>query len=157
VHLIHKGTTIFLRQTCYSCSKRHCCRWRVRDNQFVIVFNLNSASCMSMCLFVGAIADKVALFSTFEASASLSVLLAFFVICGFVDNGRCIYCVIILGRKTWLRGLCAISWSVPILIVRSWVVASRAMPDLSQVLPLSLSLSLTGIEGPIFRMKQLHL
>jgi len=135
---------------CYLGGERCGCRWRVRDNQFVIVFDLNSVSCMSACLFAGTIADKMALLSTFKALASLLVLLVFFVICGFADNGRHIHSIIVLGRETWSRGLCAISWSAPILIVGSWVVATRATPDPSRGLSLSLSLGTISIEGPIF-------
>ena len=88
---------------CYLHSKR--CRHRrgLQDNQFVIIFDLNGVSCTSACLFVGTVANKVALFPAFEASASLLIFLAFFVVHGFVDNSRRIHSIIILRRKTWLR------------------------------------------------------
>jgi len=136
---------------CYLRGKR--CGWggSFGDDQFVVIFNLNSAGCTSVCLFIGTIVDKVALFSTFEALASLSVFLVFFVVCGFVNNSRCIHCVIVLRGKAWSRW-CTISWSTPVLVVRSRVVASRAMPNLSRGLFLSLSLSVI-IESSIFRME----
>jgi len=136
---------------CYSRSKRH--RWRgsFRDNRFVIIFNLNSASCTSTCLFIGTIVNEVALFSAFKALTGFSVFLVFFVVCGFADNSGCIHRVIILRGETWSRW-CAISWSVPVLVIGSRVVASRAMPDPSRSLSLSLSLSMV-IKSSIFRMK----
>ena len=139
---------------CYLCSES--CRHRrgFRDNWLVVVFNLNGMSCTSACLFVGTIVNKVALLSTFKASASLSVFLLFFIICGLADNGRHIHSIIILRGKTWLRW-CTISWSTPILVVGSRVIASRVMPNPSRVLSLTLSLSTTGIESPVFRMERL--
>jgi len=110
-----------------------------------------------MCFLVGTVADKVALFSTFKALTGLSIFFAFFVIGSFADNSRYIHSIIVLRGKTWSRGLCAISLSAPILIVRSRVVATRATPDPSRSLSLSLSLSMTGIESPILRMKRFYL
>jgi len=95
----------------------------------------------------------MALLSTFEASARLSVLLAFFVICGFANDSRSIHSIVILRGKTQL-GRCTISWSTPILIIGSEVIASRAMPNPSRSLPLSLSLG-TVIERSVFRVKRL--
>jgi len=136
---------------CYLRSKRH--RWggSFGDDRFVVIFDLNSASSSSACLFIGTITNKVTLLSTFEALAGLSVFLTFFVVCGFSDNGGCIHGIIISRRETWSRR-CMIFWSTPILIVGPGVVASRVTPDPSRSLPLSLSLS-TVIEGSIFRMK----
>ena len=92
--------------------------------------------------------NKVALLSTFEASTGLLVFLVFLVIGGFANNGRCIHCVIVSRGKAWSRW-CTISWSAPVLVVRSQVVASGAMPDPSRGLSLSLSLSVI-VEGSIF-------
>jgi len=136
---------------CYLRSERYGWGGSFGDDQLVVIFDLNSASSSSTCLFVGTIANKVTLLPTFKASACLSVFLLFLVICSFVDNGGSIHSVIISRRKTWSRR-CAISWSMPVLIVGSRVVASRVMPDPSRGLSLSLSLS-SVVEGSIFRMK----
>ena len=138
---------------CYLCSERCSCRGGVGDNWFVVIFDLNSSSCMGVCLFIRAIADKMALLSIFEASACLAVLLVFFVICGFTNNGRSIHRVIVLGRKTWLRRLCAISLSAPVLVVGSRVVASRAAPDPSRSLSLSLSLGMVTAGSAVFQVE----
>ena len=142
---------------CYSCSERCSCRRGVRDDQFVIIFNLNGTSCMSACLFIWTIMDKMALLSAFKALACLIVFLVFFVICSFADNGRRIHSIIVLERKTWLRGLCVISWSTPVLIIGSSVIASRATPDPSRVLSLSLPLNTIVVRSSIFQMKCLCL
>jgi len=136
---------------CYPRSERH--RWgrSFRGGRFLVVFDLNGVSCMSACLFVGTIANKMTLFSTFETSTCLSVFLAFFVICSFADDSGSVHSVVISRRKAW-SGRCTISWSAPILVIGPGVVASRAMPNPSRSLSLSLSLS-TVIKGSIFRMK----
>ena len=108
-------------------------------------------SSTSACLFIGAVVNEMALFSALEASASLLVFFVFFVVCGFANDSRHIHGVIILRGETW-SGWCTISWSAPVLVVRSRVVASRATPNLSRGLFLSLSLS-TVIESSVFRMK----
>jgi len=132
----------------YLCSERR--RWgrSFGSGWFLIVFNLNS---INACLFVRTITNKMTLFPTFETSACLSVFFAFFVVCSLVDNSGSIHGVIISRRETWSRR-CTISWSAPVLIVGSRVVASRAMPNPSRSLPLSLSLGMI-VKGPIFRMK----
>jgi len=112
---------------------------------------------MSAYLFIGAITDKMTLLPTFKALACLVVLFAFLVICGFADNGGRIHGVIISGRKMWSRGLCAISQSVPVLIIGTRVVASSTMPDPSSVLSWSLSLNAIAVGGSVFQMECLCL
>jgi len=136
---------------CYSRSERH--RWggRFRSGWFLVVFNLDSMSCASACLFVRTIANKMTLLSTFKASAHLSVLLTFFVVCSLADDSGSIHSIVILRGKAWSRR-CTISWSAPVLIVGSRIVTSRVTPDPSRSLSLSLSLSMV-IERSVFRMK----
>jgi len=138
---------------CYLHSERH--RWGggLRGGRFLVVFNLDGTSCASACLFVRTIANKMTLLSTFKASACFLVLLAFLVICSLVDDSGSIHGIVISRRKTWSRR-CTISWSAPVLVVGSGVIASRATPDPSRSLPLSLSLG-TVIERSVFRMKRL--
>jgi len=153
MHFIHKGASIFFWQTCYLHSER--CGWgrSFGGSRFLVVFDLNSASCSSACLFVGTIANKMTLFSTFEALACLPIFFMFFVICSFADDSRSVHSIVISRGKTRSRR-CMISWSAPVLIVRSGVVASRATPDPSRSLPLSLSLGAI-VESSIFWMKWL--
>jgi len=136
---------------CYSHSERH--RWgrSFRGGWFLVIFDLDGMSCVNACFLVRTIANKVALLSTFKASAHLSVFLAFFVICSFTDDSGSVHSIVISRREMWSRW-CVISWSAPVLIVGSRIVAPRAMPDPSRSLSLSLSLS-TVIERSVFRMK----
>ena len=77
--------------------------------------------------FAGTVACEVTLFSTVEASTSTMIFFLFFLCSGLVDYGS-VYGIIILRRKTWAWGLCAIPLATPILIagVR---VPSGATPD----------------------------
>jgi len=50
----------------------------------------------------------------------------------------------------WSGRLCAISLSTPVLVVGTRVVATRAMPDLSRSLSLSLSLGAITAGSSIF-------